>query len=151
LYNAVWHCQIPSSNQLLHMLIEQITFHLSEWLIYWTAHPSGVSCSDTRSSSCLIIKLLSWHLVTDNKHLSLDPQLSSVNQNCQIYSMQLDAQKTGIFKLKEFMIFTLVRRNILLNNLYSFVSPNLCFKETRSINFFPESELSSTLYTETKI
>ena len=53
--------------------------------------------------------LFSWLLETENKHLSRDPQLSSVTQNCQIYSMQLDTLKTGFFfKLKEFMDIIIV-------------------------------------------
>jgi len=47
-----------------------------------------------------------------NKHLSRDPQLSSVTRNSPIYSIQFDTLKTEIFKLKEFMNFIIVRRNI---------------------------------------
>ena len=36
-------------------------------------------------------------MITEYKHLSRDPQLSSVTRNCQIYIMQLDTLKTGIF------------------------------------------------------
>jgi len=95
---------------------------------------------------CLIITLLSWLLATENKHLSRDPQLASVTRNCQIYSMQLDTLKTGIFKLKEFMNFIIVRGDMLLNNLCSFVSPNFRFKDTHSVNVFTDPELSSSLY-----
>jgi len=42
-------------------------------------------------------------MITEYKHLSRDPQLSSVTLNGQIYIMQLDTLKTGIFKSKEFM------------------------------------------------
>ena len=46
---------------------------------------------------CLIVTLFRWHLITEHKHLSPDPQLSSVTRNCQIYSMQLDTLITVIF------------------------------------------------------
>jgi len=60
--------------------------------------------------------------------------------------MQLDTLKTGIFKLNEFTNFIIVRRNILLNKLCSFVSPNFRFKETLSGNVFTDPKLSSSLY-----
>ena len=92
-----------------------------------------------------IVKLM---LITTNKHLSHDTQLSSVTRNCQIYSMQLDTIKTGVFKLKKIMNFITVRRNSLYSKLCSFVSPNFRFKETRSVNVFTDPELSSPLYPE---
>jgi len=104
------------------------------------------TCLVVKTVFCMIITLLSWFLVTENKHLSRDPQPSSVTLNCQIYIMQLDTVKTGIFKLKEIMSFMIVRRNILLNNLIcSFVSPTFRFKETRSVNFFTDPELSNCI------
>ena len=53
-------------------------------------------------------------LITENKHLSRDPQLSSVTRNCQMYRMQMNALKTGFFKLKELLKFIMVRMT--LNN-----------------------------------
>ena len=45
----------------------------------------------------MIITLFRWHLITENKHLSRDPQMSSVTRNCQIYSMQLDTLNRVVF------------------------------------------------------
>ena len=39
-----------------------------------------------------------------------------------------------------------VKRNNLLNSIYSSVSPDFSFKETPFVNFFTDPELSSSLY-----
>jgi len=39
-----------------------------------------------------------------------------------------------------------VKRNNLLNSIYSSVSPDFRFKETSFVNFFTDPELSSSLY-----
>jgi len=39
-----------------------------------------------------------------------------------------------------------VKRNNLLNSIYSSVSPDVRFKETSFVNFFTDPELSSSLY-----
>ena len=39
-----------------------------------------------------------------------------------------------------------VKRNNLLNSIYSSVSPDFRFKETPYVNFFTDPELSSLLY-----
>ena len=83
---------------------------------------------------CLIITLFRWFLITENKHLSRDPQLSSVTRNCQIYSMQLNTLKTVLcFKFKEFLNFIIRRGTYLLINLCSFVSPNFLSKRHASL------------------
>jgi len=41
-----------------------------------------------------------------------------------------------------------VKRNNLLNNIYSSISPDFRFKETPYVNFFTDPELSSSLYCE---
>jgi len=88
---------------------------------------------------CWIITLFLRFLITENKHLSPDPQLSSVTRNGQIYSTQLPTLKTGFFKFKEFLNFIIVRRNLLLHNF------NFCFKDTRFVYFITDPELSSSL------
>jgi len=85
-------------------------------------------------------------LITENKHLFRDPELSSVTRNCQIYIMPLDTLKIGIYKLKEYMNCINVKRNNLLNSIYSFVSPDFRFQVTSFVNFFTDPELSSSLY-----
>jgi len=80
-----------------------------------------------------------------NKHLLRDPELSIVTRNCQIYIMPLDTLNIGIYKSKDFMNYIKVKRNNLLNSIYSSVSPNFRFKETPYVNFFTDPELSSPL------
>ena len=80
------------------------------------------------------------------QHLLSDPELSSVTRNCQIYIMPLDTLKIGIYKLKDFMNCIKVKRNNLLNSIYSSVSPDFRFKETPYVTFFTDPELSSSLY-----
>jgi len=99
---------------------------------------------------CVIITLFRWHLITEYKHLSRDPQLSSVTRNCQIYIIQFDTLKTGIFKSEEFMNGIIIRKNYLLNNMCSFNSSYVRFKEKRFVNFFTDLELSSSLYFKRK-
>ena len=60
--------------------------------------------------------------------------------------MPLDTQKIGIYKLKDFMNCIKVKRNNLLNSVYSSVSPDFRFKETLYVNFFTDPELSTSLY-----
>jgi len=67
-----------------------------------------------------------------------DPKLSNL-QHSVGYS------KTAIFKLKEFMNFIMEKRNILLDNLCSFVSQNFRFKETRSVNFLTDRTVEFTV------
>jgi len=98
------------------------------------------------SCFCLMLTLFRCPLITENKHLLLDPELSSVTRNCQIYNMPLDTLKIGIYKLKYFMNCIKVKRTNLFNSIYSSVSPDFRFKETPYVNFFTDSELSSSLY-----
>ena len=104
-----------------------------------------MSCCKKNSCFCLMLTLFRWPLITENKHLLRDPELSSVTRNCQIYIMPLDTLKIGIYKLKNFMNCIKVKRNNLLNSIYCSVSPDLCFKETPYVNFFTDPELSSSL------
>jgi len=92
-----------------------------------------------------MLTLLKCPLITENKYLLRDPELSSVTRNCQIYIMLLDTLKIEIYKLKDFMNCIKVKRNNLLNSMYSSVSPDFRFKETPYVNFFTDPELSSSL------
>jgi len=105
-----------------------------------------MSCCKKNSCFCLMLTLFRWPLITENKHLLRDPDLSNVTRNCQIYIMPLDTQKIVIYKLKDFMNCIKVKRNILLNSINSSVSPDFRFKETPYVNFFTDPELSSSLY-----
>ena len=60
--------------------------------------------------------------------------------------MSLDNLNIGIYKLKDFMNYIKVKRNNLLNSLYSSVSLDFLYKETPYVNFFTDTELSSSLY-----
>ena len=103
-------------------------------------------CCKKKSCFCWMLTLLRCPLITENKHLLHDPDLSSVTRNCQIFIMPLDTLKIGIYTLKYFMNCIKVKRNNLLNSIYCSVSPNFCFKETSYVNFFTEPELLSSLY-----
>jgi len=104
-------------------------------------------CCKKNSCFCLMLTLFRCTPITKTKHLLRDPELSSVTRNCQIYIMPLDTLKIGIYILKDFMNCIRVKRNILLNSIYSSVSPDFRFKETPNVNFFTDPELSSSLYT----
>jgi len=54
--------------------------------------------------------------------------------------------KIGIYKLKDFMNCIKVKRNNLLNSIYSSVSPDFRFKDTPYVNFFTDPEMSSSLH-----
>jgi len=97
-----------------------------------------------------MLTLFRCPLITENKHLLRDPELSSVTRNCQIYIMPLDTLKIGIYMLKDLMSCIKVKKNNLLNRIYSSVSPDFRFKETPYVNFFTDPELSSSLYHEVK-
>ena len=103
-------------------------------------------CYKKNSWFCLMLTLFRCTPITKNEHLLRDPELSSVTRNCQIYIMPLDTLKIGIYKLKDFMNCIKVKRNNLLNSIYSSVSPDFRFKETPYVNFFIDPELSSSLY-----
>ena len=103
-------------------------------------------CCKNNSCFCLMLTLFRCPLITENKHLLRDPKLSSVTRNCQIYIVQLDTLKIGIYKLKDFMNCIKVKRNNLLISIYSSVSPDFRFKETPYVNFFTDPELSGSLY-----
>jgi len=105
-----------------------------------------IYCCKKNSCFCLMLTLLRCPLITENKHLLRDPELSSVTRNCQIYIMPLDTLKIGIYKLKELINCTKVKRNNWLNSIYSSVYPDFSFKETPCVNFFTDPELSSSLY-----
>jgi len=83
-----------------------------------------------KKNSCfyLMLTLFRCPLITENKHLLRDPELSSVTRNCQIYIMSLDTLKIGIYKLKDSMNCIKVKRNNLLNSIYSSVSPDFVLK-----------------------
>jgi len=87
-----------------------------------------MSCCKTNSCFSLMLTLFICPLITEDQHLLRDPELSSVTRNCQIYIMPLDTPKMGIYKLKEFMNCIKVKRNTLLNSIYSSVSPDFRFK-----------------------
>ena len=94
---------------------------------------------------CLMLTFFKCPLITENKHLFGDPELSSVTRNRQIYIMPLDTLKIGIYKLKDFTNCIKVQRNTLLNCKYSSVSPDFRFKKTPYVNFLTDPELSSSL------
>jgi len=104
-----------------------------------------MSCCKKNSCFSLMLTLFRCPMITENQHLLRDPELSSVNRNCQIYIMPLDTLKIGFYKLKEFINCIKVKRNNLLNSIYSTVSPDFRFKETPFVNFFTDPELSSSL------
>jgi len=55
-------------------------------------------CYKKKICFCLMLALFRCHLITENKRLLRDPELSSVTRNCQIYMMPLDTLKIGIYK-----------------------------------------------------
>jgi len=57
-----------------------------------------ISCCKTNSCFCLMLTLFRCPLITENKHLLRDLELSSVTLNCQIYIMPLDTPKMVIYK-----------------------------------------------------
>jgi len=105
-----------------------------------------MSYCKTNSCFCLMLTLFRCPLITENKHLLRDPELSRVTRNCHIYIIRLDTLKIGIYKLKDFMNCIKGKRNNLLNSIYSSVSPDFRFKETPYVNSFTDPELSSSLY-----
>jgi len=105
-----------------------------------------MSCCKKNRCFCLMLPLFRCPLITKNKHLLRDPELSIVTRNCQIYIMPLYTLKIGIYKLKDFMNCIKVKRNNLLNSIYNSVSPDFRIKETPYVNFFTDPELSSSLY-----
>jgi len=104
-----------------------------------------MSCCKRNICLCLMLTLLRCPLITENKHLLRDPELSRVTRNCQIYIMPLDNLNLGIYKLKDFINCIKLKRNNLLNSLYSSVSQDFLFKETPYVNFFTDPELSNSL------
>jgi len=102
-------------------------------------------CCKKNSCFCVMLTLFKCPLITENKHLLRDPELSSVTRNCQIYIMLLDTLKIEIYKLKDSMNCIKVKRNNLLNSMYSSVSPDFRFKQTPYVYFFTDPELSSSL------
>jgi len=104
-----------------------------------------MSCCKTYSCFCLMVTLFRCPLITENKHLLRDPELSSVTRNCQLYIIPLDTLKIGIYKLKDFIKCIKLKRNNLLNSIYSSVFYRCSFK-TPYVNFFTDPELSSSLY-----
>ena len=93
-----------------------------------------------------MLALFRCPLITKNKHLLRDPELSNVTRNCQINVMPLDTLKIGIYTLKDFMNCIKLKRNNLLNSIYSSVPSDFRFKEASYVNFFTDPELSSSLY-----
>jgi len=104
-------------------------------------------CCKKNSCFCLMLTLFRCTPITKNKHLSRDPELSSVTRICQIYIMPLDTLKIRIYKLKDFMNCIKVKMNNLINSIYSSVSPDFRFKETPYVHFFTDPEVSNSLYT----
>ena len=49
-----------------------------------------MSCCKKNSCFCLMLTLFRCPLITENKHLLRDLELSSVTRNCQIYIIPLD-------------------------------------------------------------
>ena len=85
-----------------------------------------MSCCKKNRCFCLMLTLFSCPLITENKNLLRDPELSSVTRSCQIYIMPLDTPKMGIYKWKDFMNCVKVKRNNLLNSI-QFCFPRLSF------------------------
>jgi len=104
-----------------------------------------MSCCKKNSFFCFMLTLFRCPLITENKHLFRDAELSSVTRNCQIYIMPLDTLKIEIYKLKDFMNCIKVKF-VKQYKVYSSVSPDFRFKETPYDNFFTDPELSSSLY-----
>jgi len=69
-------------------------------------------------------------MITEYKHLSRDPQLSSVARNCQICIMQLETLKTGIFKSKEVIN---VVQCIIIRTIYAVYFSILSFQRHASL------------------
>jgi len=107
-----------------------------------------MSCCKKNSCFCLMLTLCRCPLITENKHLLCNPELSSLTRNSQIYIMPLDTLKIGYYKLEDFLNCITVKRNNLLNSIYSSVLPDFRFKETpyMYVNFFTDPEMSSSLY-----
>jgi len=61
-----------------------------------------MSCCRRNSCLCLMLTLFRCPLITENKYLLRDPELSSVTRNCQIYSMPLDTPKNNDLQIKRF-------------------------------------------------
>jgi len=61
-----------------------------------------MSCCQKNSCFCLMLTLFRCPLITENKHLLRDPELSSVTRNCQIYIMPLDTLKDKDLENKRF-------------------------------------------------
>ena len=93
-----------------------------------------------------MLTLFRCPLITENKHLLRDPELSSVTRNCQMYSMPLDTLQIGIYKLKCFMNCIKVKRNNQSNSIYSSVSPDLRFKKAPYVNFFTDRTVEFTVF-----
>jgi len=102
---------------------------LHVFCLFWSKVWYKMSCCKKNSCFCLMLTLFRWPLITENKHLLRDPELSSVTRNCQIYIMPLDTLKIGIYKIKDFMKCIKVKRNNLVNSIYSSVSPDFRLKE----------------------
>jgi len=50
-----------------------------------------MSCCKEDRCFCLMLTLIRYPLITENKHLLRDPELSIVTRNCQIYIMPLES------------------------------------------------------------
>jgi len=97
-----------------------------------------MSSCKKNSCFCLMLTLFRCPLIAKIKHLLRDPELSTVTRNCQINIMPFDTLKIGNYKLKNFMNCIKVKRNNLLNRIYSSVSPDFRFKEAPYVNFFTD-------------
>ena len=105
-----------------------------------------MACCKKNSCFCLILTLFRCPLITENKFfftwpgtVKCDPQLSNLHDAVR-YSKDRDLQ------INDFMNCIKVKRNSLLNSIYSSVSPYFRFKETPYVNFYTDLELSSSLY-----
>jgi len=56
-----------------------------------------MSCCKKNRCFCLVLPLFKCPMITENKHLLRDPELSTVTRNCQIYIMLLDTLNTFDF------------------------------------------------------
>jgi len=92
-----------------------------------------MSCCKKNSCFCLMLKLFRCPLITENKHLLCDPELSSVTRYCQICIMPLDTLKIRIYKLRYFMNCIKVKRKNLLNSIYSSVLQTFVLKRNLTL------------------
>jgi len=95
-----------------------------------------------------MLTLFRCPLITENKHLLRDPELSIVTRNCQLSNLHhaVGYSKDRDLQIKRFYELYQSKAESFVNSIYSSVSPDFRFKETPYVNFFTDPELSSSLY-----